>query len=305
MSENGASEKGEERGNDDDDDDDEGWRFASKLAPFVQNNGNFRMQLEIDKRFVVLMMSSEKDFVCFDATCYHMGAPLLHADIEDVSRRTPCDAKDDEKKKSCVVVCPWHHYKIDVGLGGERVYFDAFTKERKTVARRQRTHEVKVDDDENVYIKLNKEEESYESDRYAHKQPLKSSRSSHGNIGSGYNRYAGTGERNRGRAFKSSGEAFITSSSASGGMKKREESVLGQMVGKSMSGGDGVAPWAVSKEAKMSPPPPAPPPPRGILKKSSFSTSRLMSTKGNRESIIEEREKEKEVFEDAEEEMVG
>ena len=37
-------------------------------------------------------------------------------------------------------------------------------------------------------------------------------------------------------------------------MKKREESVLGQMVGKSMSGGDGVAPWAVSKEAKMSPP---------------------------------------------------
>ena len=303
MSENGASEKGEERGNDDDDDD-EGWRFASKLAPFVQN-GNFRMQLEIDKRFVVLMMSSEKDFVCFDATCYHMGAPLLHADIEDVSRRAPCDAKDDEKKKSCVVVCPWHHYKIDVGLGGERVYFDAFTKERKTVARRQRTHEVKVDDDENVYIKLNKEEESYESDRYAHKQPLKSSRSSHGNIGSGYNRYAGTGERNRGRAFKSSGEAFITSSSASGGMKKGEESVLGQMVGKSMSGGDGVAPWAVSKEAKMSPPPPAPPPPRGILKKSSFSTSRLMSTKGNRESIIEEREKEKEVFEDAEEEMVG
>ena len=295
----GATE-GEERGNDDDDDD-EGWRFASKLAPFVQN-GNFRMQLEIDTRFVVLMMSSEKDFVCFDATCYHMGAPLLHADIEDLSRRAPCDAKD-EKKKSCVVVCPWHHYKIDVGLGGERVYFDAFTKERKTVARRQRTHEVKVDDDENVYIKLNKEEESYESDRYAHKQPLKSSRSSDGNIGSGYNRYAGTGERNRGRAFKSSGEAFITSSGGSGGMKKREESVLGQMVGKSMSGGDGVAPWAVSKEAKMSPPPP--PPPRGILKKSSFSTSRLMSTKGNRESIIEEREKEKEVFEDAEEEMVG
>ena len=31
-----------------------------------------------------------------------------------------------------------------------------------------------VDDDENVYIKLNKEEESYESDRYAHKQPPKS-----------------------------------------------------------------------------------------------------------------------------------
>ena len=159
------------------------------------------MQL-IDKRFVVLMMSSEKDFVCFDATCYHMGAPLLHADIEDVSRRTPCDAKDDEKKKSCVVVCPWHHYKIDVGLGGERVYFDAFTKERKTVARRQRTHEVKVDDDENVYIKLNKEEESYESDRYAHKQPLKSSRSSHGNIGSGYNRYAGTGSLIGGERLK-------------------------------------------------------------------------------------------------------
>ena len=82
------------------------------------------------------------------------------------------------------------------------MYFDAFTKERKTVARRQRTHEVKVDDDENVYIKLNKEEESYESDRYAHKQPLKSSRSSHGNIGSGYNRYAERGSAIGGERLK-------------------------------------------------------------------------------------------------------
>ena len=52
----------------------------------------------------------------------------------------------------------------------------------------------------------------------------------------------------RRRAFKSSGEAFITSSSASGGMKKRR-SVLGQMVG-NLSGGR-VAPWAVSKEADV------------------------------------------------------
>ena len=102
MSDDGATEGGEERGTDDDDDEEEeGWRFASKLAPFVQN-GNFRMQLEIDKRFVVLMMSSEKDFVCFDATCYHMGAPLLHADIEDLSRRAPCDAKDEKRNRASV-----------------------------------------------------------------------------------------------------------------------------------------------------------------------------------------------------------
>ena len=87
-------------------------------------------------------------------------------------------------------------------------------------------------------------------------------------------------------------------------MKKREESVLGQMVGKSMSGGDGVAPWAVSKEAKMSPPP-APPAAARHIEEEQFLDVAFDVDKGNRESIIEEREKEKEVFEDAEEEMVG
>ena len=65
--------------------------------PFVQNGTSGDCN---DKRFAVPMMSSEKDFVCFDATCYHRGAPLLHADI---GCRTPCDAKDDEKKKSCAL----------------------------------------------------------------------------------------------------------------------------------------------------------------------------------------------------------
>ena len=237
-------------------DDDTNWHFAgTTVHPFVRDT-NHRMQLEIENRFVVLMVNPfspskkaekknddenddtddvqhhEQQFLCFDATCYHMGAPLLHADIEDDvcsgnSFGSESNGGDASSSSSCVIVCPWHHYKIDVGKGGERVYFDAFTKERKTVARRQRTHEVKVDREENVWVKLNRESERYESDRYAFKQPLRSTR--------------GKTNEHQFRAFKSSGDAFTSSSSKKkkSAMKEREEgkSLLGRMVGKSMSGG--------------------------------------------------------------------
>ena len=283
---------------------DGGWRFAGKTDPFRANKGH-RAQLEIDKRFVVLMLrrrssfSDDDDFVCFDATCYHMGAPLLHADIEDDVSSCFAEGNDANGRKSCVIVCPWHHYKIDVGLGGERVYYDAFTKERKTVARRQRTHEVRVDDEENVWVKLNEEEETYESDRYAFKQPLRSTRGGGGgNVVGNSNRYARTSGTEEGlsREFKSSGEAFNAMKGREGG-----GNLLGQMVGKSMSGGDGVAPWAISmKEAGGVKLPPPPPPARGILKKTSRLTSSSTSSKAKDERILEE-----EVFEDAEEETVA
>jgi nitrite reductase/ring-hydroxylating ferredoxin subunit len=285
---------------------DGGWRFAGKTDPFRANKGH-RAQLEIDKRFVVLMLrrrrsysfSDDDDFVCFDATCYHMGAPLLHADIEDDVSSCFAEGNDANGRKSCVIVCPWHHYKIDVGLGGERVYYDAFTKERKTVARRQRTHEVRVDDEENVWVKLNGEEETYESDRYAFKQPLRSTRGGGGgNVVGNSNRYARTSGTEEGlsREFKSSGEAFNAMKGREGG-----DNLLGQMVGKSMSGGDGVAPWAISmKEAGGVKLPPPPPPARGILKKTSRLTSSSTSSKAKGERILEE-----EVFEDAKEETVA
>jgi nitrite reductase/ring-hydroxylating ferredoxin subunit len=284
---------------------DGGWRFAGKIDPFRANKLH-RAQLEIDKRFVVLMLRrrrssfSDDDFVCFDATCYHMGAPLLHADIEDdISSSCLAEGNDENGRKSCVIVCPWHHYKIDVGLGGERVYYDAFTKERKTVARRQRTHEVRVDDKENVWVKLNGEEETYESDRYAFKQPLRSTRGGGGgNVVGNSNRYARTSGTEEGlsREFKSSGEAFNAMKGREGG-----DNLLGQMVGKSMSGGDGVAPWAISmKEAGGVKVPPPPPPARGILKKTSRLTSSSTSSKAKGERILEE-----EVFEDAKEETVA
>jgi len=211
----------------------------------------------------------------------------LHADIEDDvcsgnSFGSASNCSDASSSSSCVIVCPWHHYKIDVGKGGERVYFDAFTKERKTVAWRQRTHEVKVDQEENVWVKLNAESERYESDRYAFKQPLRSTR--------------GKTNEHQFRTFKSSGDAFTSSSSKKkkSAMKEREEgkSLLGRMVGKSMSGGDGVAPWTISKEAGGGLPTS---PAQGILKKSSFGTS--SSSKAESECIVKE-----EVFEDAIEE---
>ena len=287
------------------------WHFAgTTVHPFVRDT-NHRMQLEIENRFVVLMVNpfslskkqtkkcddendddddvqqQQQQFLCFDATCYHMGAPLLHADIEDDVMRgnsfgSASNCSSSSSTSSCVIVCPWHHYKIDVGKGGERVYFDAFTKERKTVAWRQRTHEVKVDQEENVWVKLNAESERYESDRYAFKQPLRSTR--------------GKTNEHQFRTFKSSGDAFTSSSSKKkkSAMKEREEgkSLLGRMVGKSMSGGDGVAPWTISKEAGGGLPTS---PAQGILKKSSFGTS--SSSKAESECIVKE-----EVFEDAIEE---
>ena len=109
MSDDGATEGGEERGTTDERRRGGGGGVALCLQTrAVRSKRELPMQLEIDTRFVVLMMSSEKDFVCFDATCYHMGAPLLHADIEDLSRRAPCDAKDDEKEivRRCLPVAP-------------------------------------------------------------------------------------------------------------------------------------------------------------------------------------------------------
>ena len=63
-----------------------------------------------------------------DATCYHMGAPLLHGDIEDIPGHGSC------------ITCPWHHYQISMSTG-ERLYQD-MDHQTCTLPKKQRVHDV-------------------------------------------------------------------------------------------------------------------------------------------------------------------
>ena len=281
-----ARDQGNERAANDDDDDHhlrQKWFFVAKKSEYDENK-TLRKQLKIRERFVIVLCN-EKDgrFLCFDATCYHMGAPLMNADIEDLGGHGSENSSSSSSSSSCVIVCPWHHYKIDVGKDGERVYVDAFTKEAKTVKFRQRTHFTKVMESDDfdgecvVMVKLNEDLNVYESDRYAFKEPLRSAREK---------AFGKSSSSNNSNRFRSSGDAFKNNSAINGNNKNndniRKESLLSEMVGKSMSGADGVAPWAIVSEDKNERHKVEKPsfveraklPPRGILKKTAIASTR-------------------------------
>ena len=69
-----------------------------------------RLHAEVHGRHLALVRRGAQLYA-MDATCYHMGGPLLHADIEDVPGHGAC------------IVCPWHHYQISMTTG-ERLYQD-------------------------------------------------------------------------------------------------------------------------------------------------------------------------------------
>ena len=124
-----------------------------------------------------------------DATCYHMGAPLLHGDVEDVPGHGAC------------ITCPWHHYQISMTTG-ERLYQD-MTKKTCALPKKQRVHETKTSADA-VLVRLSgggkppspppgtprpKPHElpkpDWESDRYAFKAPPPSGKGGGGRPGAG------------------------------------------------------------------------------------------------------------------------
>lgn len=132
---------------------DDGFKVAARQVELEHEGA--RKLATVDGRYVAIMRHKESLYA-LDATCYHMGGPLLLGDIEDVAGIGPC------------LTCPWHHYQIAL-QGGERVYQDLH-RNHCTIPRRQRTHRV-AEGDGAVYVKLNDSDHQFESDRYAHTEP--------------------------------------------------------------------------------------------------------------------------------------
>lgn len=88
-----------------------------------------RMNVQVDGRHIALIQHSSTVYA-IDSTCYHMGGPLLHADIEDVAQFGPC------------VVCPWHRYQVSLS-SGDSIYRD-LKGQHCTKGVKQRTHPVAV-----------------------------------------------------------------------------------------------------------------------------------------------------------------
>eukprot|EP00164_Ancoracysta_twista_P010788 GFYU01016404.1.p1 GENE.GFYU01016404.1~~GFYU01016404.1.p1 ORF type:complete len:223 (-),score=36.75 GFYU01016404.1:221-889(-) len=117
---------------------------------------NHRMEVTVGKK-TLLIMEHNKELYAMDAFCYHMGGPLMEADIEDLG------------KHNCIK-CPWHMYLIDIktgeGMGMEKPK-DPSTLHSK--GRKQRVYPVRVDKQANILVTMNDESagDVLESDRYA------------------------------------------------------------------------------------------------------------------------------------------
>ena len=112
------------------------WHVVAKSDRLASENA--RVQVTADGRYLVVARSGGRLYA-FDATCYHMGAPLLHGDIEDVDGHGAC------------ITCPWHHYQISMSTG-ERLYQD-MSRKTCTLPKKQRVHEVMEADGE-VRVRL-------------------------------------------------------------------------------------------------------------------------------------------------------
>lgn len=115
----------------------------------------------VQERDVVVFHLREGGFHCIDAACYHTGGPLPLGDIENADQR-------------CYVVCPWHRYKIDLKTG-EGLLVDPSSGRLKSKGKRQRTHEIKVENGA-LFVKISvpsSHDEKLASDDYAYMELYK------------------------------------------------------------------------------------------------------------------------------------
>eukprot|EP00754_Rhynchopus_humris_P034305 Rhum_TRINITY_DN15620_c0_g1::Rhum_TRINITY_DN15620_c0_g1_i1::g.161685::m.161685 len=172
-----------------------------------------------DPRYLAVI-SHKGSVHAIDATCYHMGGPLVSADIEDIDGFGSC------------IVCPWHRYQISLETG-QKLYMDIKGTMKTNGEMKQRVHDVKLDGGR-ILVKPNLEGTCV-SDEYACKRPAPSQMGTAVRSGNFMGGGVG-GARGRG-----GGRA-----SASGRMAPPS---FNQMVSNSMRGGDGVAPWGYSSDA--------------------------------------------------------
>lgn len=106
----------------------------------------------------VALVRCDGELHAIDATCYHMGGPLLFADIEDIDVKLPKQVssgggahKSKIKKEACLN-CPWHHYKIRLS-DGHRLHLVSGNKYEASEEPKQRKHKVK-EENQRVYVHL-------------------------------------------------------------------------------------------------------------------------------------------------------
>ena len=194
---------------------------AAQLLPVL----DARHAVCVDTRHLALIRT-RTGIHAIDATCYHMGGPLLRGVVEDI--------EDVE-----AILCPYHHYHIALATG-ERVYRDLHGQ-TQTIGGKQRVHEAKETRDGRVHVRLCLDGE-FESDRYADKAPPP----------------CALGRAGAYKPGPRSGEVFNRAGAAAAGRVGRSgdsreigpgavDSLVKSMVVQSMRGGDGAAPWAVSR----------------------------------------------------------
>jgi len=219
-------------------------------ADLAKHNG--RHLVQVDGRHVALI-EHLGELHAIDATCYHMGGPLLHADIEDSAEFGPC------------VVCPWHRYPISLKTGDSTYHNMQGVSCSKGV--KQRVHEVERRDGR-VYVKLLADERDgapakIDSDTYAFKPPPPSGG---GGIGGGGGAPNPHGVRSGG--VVRSGQVLNRGAGGNGSWLARGSGGAapparagsgGKDVARSMCGGDGRAPWASGSMSSHAPPAPLPP----------------------------------------------
>ena len=213
----------------------------SEVATEAQLSGHSgRLLVKMGGGRHVALIAHDGDVHAIDATCYHMGGPLLHADIEDCGSFGPC------------VVCPWHRYQISLRTGDSLYQNMSGTVCSKGI--KQRVHEAReytcgvaglglgpgcirtwathsckqvVRQDGRIFVRLSPAEGKIESDTYAFKAPPPSSGS-----------LAAPKQR--------SGEILRSGRAGAAGLRRPLPAGVAGDVARSMRGADGLAPWARS-----------------------------------------------------------
>lgn len=119
-----------------------------------------RLHTCVEGRFLTLFRKG--GFVtCIDSICHHAGGPLTAGPLQDI-----------EDLRVTVVLCPWHHWMVDI-VSGRKAYQSIDVSSGKPVntgwrlgKMTQRAHEVK-EDSTGLYVILNRDVEPCASDKDA------------------------------------------------------------------------------------------------------------------------------------------